>query len=122
MDNSKAKNTHLVRAAHILADADNDSDTDVLFNHRIDKYESLPENDAGEIPEDLDLLNDKTALTAFIKAALATKPDEIDINDLTDRLIELPYEGRNKAIASALEGVGGSHIRPYQFPLGCELD
>ena len=122
MDNSKSKNTHMLRAAQIMADAGDDEETDAIFLHRVEKYESLPENDAGEIPDDIDLLRNNTALAAFLKAALERKRDEIDINKLTDNLIHMEYKERNEAAMGALKGVGGDHIKPYQLPLGCELE
>lgn len=127
-----------------MANADGDNETDMVFRHRLEvtptafygfqsqsdltlalpnqKYEILPENDAGEIPDDLDLLQDNTALAAFIRAALDMKTDEIDINDLTDRLIQMPYEERNVAARGAINGLGGKHIKPYHLPVGCELE
>ena len=122
MDNSKFKNTHVLRAAKIMSNMDNDEDTDTLFSHKIDKYEMLLENDAGEIPENIELLRDNTALTAFIRMALSRKENEINIDDLTDRLANLDEIERNQVVQGVIDGVGENHIKSYLLPLGCEID
>ena len=62
------------------------------------------------------------ALTAFIRTALNMKTDEIDIDDLTDKLIQMPFDERNQAARGAMSGIGGKHIKPFHLPVGCELE
>ena len=51
-----------------------------MFKHRLERYNTLPCHNDGEIPDDFDLLKTETALPAFIRAALEMDSDTIDIN------------------------------------------